>query len=150
MANIEFLPDDLPPGGDDFPPPTEMPRSNRKSNTRGTALKTSLTKMYESIGLGIGMLGDQHCGTIIIDSAPNMAEAMDQWARENPRVKKALEKMLEGTAITAVIAAHAPIGIAIYSHHVAPAIAARRERNAAQEEPEPNNVFTGPFPQQGM
>jgi len=75
-----------------------------------------ITMFYTTIGMGVA-LKDQQCGTAIVQSAPGIAEAWDKLAESNPAVRKALRTLTKSTAIGAVIAAHAPVLMAIGAHH---------------------------------
>ncbi len=105
---------------------------------RPGALVKPFTDLYVSVGTMM-LPFDQVCGMAIVQSAPKCAEALEQLARENPAVRRALMAMVETSVWGAVIAAHAPILLAIAMHHV-PAIrdampqphpAAPREGDAA-------------------
>lgn len=60
-------------------------------------LQKRLTTMIELIGdITAGL--DKYDGTVIHDNAGRMAEALVELSNENPRVKRVLEGMLEGSA----------------------------------------------------
>lgn len=72
---------------------------------------------------GIGALTypfDQICGGAILEQSHELAAALDALARENPKVKQTLERMLTGGAWSGVILAAAPIALAVAGHHVLP------------------------------
>lgn len=96
-------------------PPKEPPPIPGKS-TRDTKLKKSLTKMYGTVGMVVFAM-DQQCGSTVIENAEKMAEAMDEWAAENAAVRRVLMRVAEGSAVTKVIAVHAPVFISIATHH---------------------------------
>lgn len=83
---------------------------------RPGALVKPLVAFYETIG-GIVILGDQVCGTAIVESAQSCAESLDELARTNPAVRKALIRLVSTSAATKVIVAHAPIIMVILAHH---------------------------------
>lgn len=85
-----------------------------------------LTKLYTGAGMML-MPFDQHCAATIMQHAEPMARSLDELARTNPQVRKVLMKMIQGSAVGMVIAAHAPLVIAVAVHHV-PAV---RDRMAA-------------------
>lgn len=84
---------------------------------RATALEKKLEKFYGGIGLAVYGF-DQQCGTVIIANATNMAASLDVLAKQNPEVRKVLERLMETSAYGLVLAAHAPVIFAIASHHV--------------------------------
>ena len=116
----------------------EMPKASAKAETvdkpkpapkkptgRAPVLRTALQRFYENIG-GLTLLFDPVCGQVIIDNAPRTAEAMDELAKQDPNVRRILLKLVETSALGTVVAAHAPIALAIYSHHVLPMMARRQ------------------------
>lgn len=79
-----------------------------------------LTDLYTTIGTMMVPF-DQPCGMAIIQNAEPCAKALEQLARENPAVRRALLALVETSIWGQVLAAHAPIMISIAMHHV-PAI----------------------------
>lgn len=72
---------------------------------------------------GIGALAypfDPICGGAVLEQSGELAAALDALARENPRVKQTLERVLTGGAWSGVVLAAAPIALAIAGHHVLP------------------------------
>ena len=88
------------------------PPMPRKGN-----LAKQFTQLYTSLGTFL-MPFDAACGGAIINAAPKCGEAMENLARENPAVRKALLAMVETSVWGQVIMAHAPIMLAIAIHHV--------------------------------
>lgn len=103
-------------------PPKPMPPAPRGG------LKAALEKWYMGIGITL-MPFDPHCGKTIIDNAESCAEAMDDWARTNPKIRRVLLQMVNASAVGAVLTAHAPILMAVMTHHI-PAIREKQERMA--------------------
>lgn len=89
-------------------PTPAMPRSG---------LKGPLTNMYTGLGLSLSMV-DRNCGQAIVESAEDCAEAWEELAKRNPKVRRALLMLLETSDVTKIIIAHAPIMMAVASHHV--------------------------------
>jgi hypothetical protein len=56
-------------------------------------------------------------GLLIIEHSEPIAKALDQLCAENPKVKKAIEKMLEGSAWGGVVFAVGALGFAIAENH---------------------------------
>lgn len=107
-------PPEAPSAAKDVPPKRD--RSKATTTTRASSLEKRLTEMYVSIGTMV-VVADLTCGTAIITSAPDTAAALDALAKENPKVKRALEKMLAGGAWGGVLMAHAPIITTVLAHH---------------------------------
>lgn len=80
-----------------------------------------LVKQFTDLYVGIGtmmMPFDSICGQAVIASAPKCAESLENLARENPAVRRALMALVETSVWGAVITAHAPILLAVAMHHV--------------------------------
>lgn len=101
--------DDVP-GFDENEPLPEPPKY------RPSPLKGKLEQFYASIGLVVS-IGDRYCGSQIIASASDTAQAMDKLAREHPKVKQVLETLVQTSTIVEVMTAHLPILMAITMHH---------------------------------
>jgi hypothetical protein len=89
-------------------PTPAMPRSG---------LAGPLTNMYTGLGLSLSMV-DRNCGQAIVESAEDCAQAWEELARRNPRVRRAILMLLETSDVTKIVIAHAPIMMAVASHHV--------------------------------
>lgn len=98
------------------PKPGEGKEESPKATYRPGMLVKPLTGFYETIG-GLVILGDQMCGQAIIDSAEEAAKSLDELARTNPRVRRVLMRIIEGSAITKVVVAHLPILMVVLAHH---------------------------------
>lgn len=83
---------------------------------REGSLQKQLEQFYGGIGLIIAPF-DMVCGTAIINQAPECAKAMEEWARENPRVRALIMQASELGTVGKVVAAHLPIIAAIMAHH---------------------------------
>lgn len=84
--------------------------------SRPTNLARALAKTYERIGAML-LIVDQPCGMAIINNADDMAASLDELAKTNPKVRKALESMIATSAWGNVIMAHVPVIMAISMHH---------------------------------
>ena len=99
-------------------PKPPMPRMRANSHP----FLKPLTDLYTSVGT-IMCLSDPVCGMAIINNAEKCALALEDAARENEVLRRALTSLVQTSVWGAVIAAHAPIFMAIAFHHV-PAIKA--------------------------
>lgn len=76
-----------------------------------------LEDMYTTVALGVGLF-DMQCAGAISDSAPACAKAWQDLAEKNPNVRRVLRQVTEGGAFAGLIIAHAPIIVAVASHHM--------------------------------
>lgn len=100
------------------------PRSDRKprdpSKPRRAVGRPSLARNLEDMVTQLGVMvaaADQTCGLAIIGGASNLAVALDRLAKQNPKVKAALERFVAGTAWSGVVTATAAILIPVAAHH---------------------------------
>lgn len=75
-----------------------------------------LTEMYTM--LGVVLTPFDPVGPVIIQSAPNCAQSLNDLAAENESVRKALRSLTQASAMGAVIVAHAPIFISLATNHM--------------------------------
>lgn len=97
----------------------ERPKRERKTTPaapRGGFVKP-LTEMYGTIALML-MPFDAQCAMAIMEAAPKAAESLDNLAKSNDAVKRVLITLTQTSAWGAVLAAHAPIILAVTMHHV--------------------------------
>jgi hypothetical protein len=99
--------------------------SDNSSNTRKARVPPKrkeefvepLMGMYTMLGVAITPF-DSHCGPIVISQAEPCARSLDDLAEKNEQVRKALRSLTQASALGNVIMAHAPILIAVASHHM--------------------------------
>lgn len=111
----------------DAPPRVRRPRSKGMSGspvskpvaakpelprTRDGAIAKGMTRLYAMVGAGVGFM-DMETGAAIMESAEGIGKAWENYAKQNPKMKKALLSMLEGSAVMELVAAHIPVGFAI-------------------------------------
>lgn len=89
--------------------PVELP-TVLKGKGRTPSLQKELESWYMMIGTGVFPF-DPQVATVILSQAPQCAEALNDLAMKNPRVKRALQSMLTAGAYGAVITAHLPIAV---------------------------------------
>lgn len=75
-----------------------------------------LEGLYGTIGLVVVGF-DPICGTGILQSAQETAKAVDRLCQENAQVAKIVDRVLTGSAVMELIAAHAPIFMVVMQHH---------------------------------
>lgn len=93
-------------------------------------LKPQLENFYMGMGLAV-MPFDPTCAKLIMENAGPCAEAMDEWAKTNPAIRRALIQLVTVSAAGKVLMAHAPILMGIAMHHV-PALRERQEKMVAE------------------
>lgn len=76
-----------------------------------------LEELYGTIALMM-LPFDAECAMALMEAAPKCAESLDALAKKNPAVRRVLVTLTQTSAWGAVLAAHAPIIIAITVHHV--------------------------------
>jgi hypothetical protein len=110
------------------PKATAAPREPREKRTQRKLSPSSappyragqfiepLTQLYAFAGVGL-MPFDPHCAMTIAQSGEDCAKAWDELAKNNLAVRRALQSLLATGAWSGVIAAHAPILVAVLAHH---------------------------------
>lgn len=98
--------------------PPDKPKRTRTTRARGNKkdLTEPLTQLYGSIGAGVFMLNHAD-GAVILANAETMAQSLNEWGNADPRIRKVLEKLCTTSAIGQVVAAHAPVILAIVNNH---------------------------------
>jgi hypothetical protein len=89
--------------------------------TKPGSLVQPLAQIYTTVGALLSPF-DPVCGSAIIASADKCAQTLDTLAQQNDAVRRALLALTQTSAIGAVAIAHAPIALAVATHHV-PAVA---------------------------
>lgn len=95
-----------------IPPPSEAGKASKGKSSSGskskkggltiTQLENGLKSNFEL--LGIALTGfDEFDGNVIVDKAPELASALTELAKANPRVRASLESLLEVGAWGGVI-----------------------------------------------
>jgi len=82
-----------------------------------TPLGRKLEAMYAAAGMMVFPM-DQQLGMVISTQGPECAKALDDLAKADPAVKRALEKMLATSAWSTVVMAHLPILVAAGTKYV--------------------------------
>lgn len=89
------------------PPPPPMPPGG---------FTKALKDMYGYIGMSVTMISP-NVGETILLQAEKCAESVNELARTNPSVRRVIQGLVTTSAWGAVIAAHAPIAMAIFFNH---------------------------------
>lgn len=97
---------------------TEPDSKARGKNARGVprwkagVIAKGMTKLYRRTGKIVKAM-DRDIGIAIIECAEDCGEAWDDIARQNPRIRAFLLKMITGGSWMALVWAHAPIVMAV-------------------------------------
>lgn len=86
---------------------------------RAGMIKKGFEELYATIG-AVLMLKDPTCGMAIIQAAPEVAESLEELARDNPTVRRILMGVIATNALGKVVVAHMPILMIVFAHHIAP------------------------------
>lgn len=102
------LPPDAPPLGREIPTPT-VPKGHIDTQK----IINALTRSYTAAGVGLATAGKLKGsdslvadGAVLIGSANELAESWRELLDNDPKVRKALKKLIETSGWTAVIMAH--------------------------------------------
>jgi hypothetical protein len=122
--------------GPDAPP--------RPSSGRRQALAPRLEQLIGTVGFAVCM-ANMTDGTAILNGAPALASALDDLARENPRVRKVLEGLLATGAWSGVAIAAANIAMPILANHdMLPAVPFAMGSPAPAPDSEPEHEAPAP------
>ena len=83
---------------------------------REGSLVKPLTELYTSLGIMIAPL-DPVCSVAIIENAEPCARSLENLARENEAVRRAILALTQTTAWGGVIIAHLPLLLMVMTHH---------------------------------
>jgi len=79
-------------------------------------IRQGMLELYLTVGIGVNFF-DQFDGMVVAQNAPKLADSWAALAEKDPKVRKALMKMLTGTSWSAVLIAHAMVAVPIMQHH---------------------------------
>lgn len=91
----------------------------------------ALKETYGKIGMMVGMF-DPFIGETCIRNAEQMANSMERLAKESPRTRAFLDKIITSSAVGEAIAAHSPLAMAVGMRFI-PALRNRANQMAAQQ-----------------
>lgn len=107
---------------------------------RNTNLRKDLQDTYTTVAMMVYPF-DPMVGTVIADSAEKCANSWDELARNNPRVKRALESLMTTSTAASVFAAHMPIVVAVATKYV-PSLRDAYEQTVQPETTTAEDTFT--------
>lgn len=91
-------------------------KAPKRRKRAGKDLTPPLTDLFTSMGT-ITMMFDHFDGTVIVAGAPELAESLNRLAADNPKVRRALEGMVQGSSTGSLIVAVAAIVFPIAQNH---------------------------------
>jgi len=103
-------------------PEHRVSRSGSSKPTRSSgsvdlsAIQAGLDTMFTGVAMAVGMF-EPTDGAIIAQGGPQLSSALVKVAENDPRVRKALERLMTGSAWGQVIAAAGAIVVPILAHH---------------------------------
>lgn len=108
----------FPPKDKEETKSTRTTRTKRKPAPRAKkgAFVEPLTELYTTLGMML-MPFDSQCANVVMKSAEQCAQSMDELAYQNESVRRALTAITQTSAWGAVIFAHMPIIMAVVMHH---------------------------------
>lgn len=93
-----------------------QPGASRSSSTRRAPLAPRVANAHMMIGLGVsfapGIPNGQAIGIALATQAETIGEAWEALAKENPRVREMLEKLLTAGAVGQLLMAYMPVALA--------------------------------------
>lgn len=98
-------------------PKREIPGPPQPKPLRQTELRSALEDFFGGIAVAIMFTGDEYCSSVMATQAEPLAEAWAELAKKNPRVKRIIEMMLQGSAWGQVITVTAATVIPMAAHH---------------------------------
>ena len=131
------------PNLNDKKPQTE--RTTRPTNAKTTstpykagAIAAGMEDIYGS-GAMLWSMFDSTCGTALLQCAPSAAQAWEELAKNDPKIRVMLMRIFTGSSWGKVFQAHLPLLIAVFMHH---GMGRVHQEFAQTEKPMPD-----PFPQ---
>lgn len=100
-----------PTGGNDA-----KPKPSTKPAGRPPALEKQLGEFFNTIAMVVSAFNVDD-GMVIANNSESLAKAWADLAREDKRVKEAIEKMMKGSAWSGVIFATGSVAVAIAGNH---------------------------------
>jgi hypothetical protein len=127
FQGVEVEPDTTATEAADIAPELPEPKDRRQSK-----ISRELENLYTTVGTMVYMV-QPRVGHTIVTEANKCAESLDELARTNPRVRRALESVLTTSAWSGVIVAHMPI-LMVLAYEYVPAF----KQIQAEAPPEPS------------
>lgn len=105
-------------------------RGRPPSSMSDSALRAALENFYAGIAM-VAMPFCPHCAQSVGDNASDAADAMVEWAKTNPAVKRFLVNMVSISAGGKVLAVHSAMLMPVAMHHV-PMLQRKQEEMVSQ------------------
>lgn len=101
---------------EDKKPRATRQRKKPAPRAKKGAFVEPLTELYSTLAIML-MPFDAQCADVVMKSAEQCAQSMDELAYQNESVRRALTAITQTSAWGAVIFAHMPIIMAVVMHH---------------------------------
>lgn len=88
-----------------------------KPKTAAVKLEDGVANLYRTLGMALIILSPEDA-EIWCENIDEMSESLVKLAYEYPAVKKALQQLLKGSVVGAVLMAHLPVIYMIASNHI--------------------------------
>ncbi len=105
-------------------------RGRPSATMTDAALKRALENFYSGMSMFV-MPFCPHCAQVVGNSATEAADAMVEWSKTNPAIRRFLVNMVSISAGGKVLAIHSAMLMPIAMHHV-PVLRERQERMVSQ------------------
>lgn len=130
----------------DRPPTPGKVKPAGSSTRRAGDLELSLRTQLE-MAASLWAISDPTCGAALFNQAGEMAAFWADRARSSARIAAVLEGVTSTGGWLGGVVVHAPLLIAVYSHHVLPVLEARRaEREQLEGQGDAGAAQPGPWP----
>lgn len=110
------FPPDAEAAATDSPPVSPKAREARKAG-RTPALQASLEELFATPALAYSFAGDEWAAELVTTRSKAFARDCYELAQKNPAVKRLLTRLVEGSAVGAVLMSGAAIFVPLAQHH---------------------------------
>lgn len=117
MADAAPKPGRVTPPKKDKEETTAKKEPSKRPPGRKPALEKRLEEFFVTVSMGVTFTGDFYSAEILRQSAENMAQAWNRLAQQDARVKRVIERMLDGGAWGQVISVNIAVALPIMQHH---------------------------------
>lgn len=139
LGKTKFKVSDRPSLGDKKPQ-TERPTRQTNSKTasapyKAGAIAAGMEDIYGS-GAMLWSMFDSTCGTALLQCAPSAAQAWEELAKNDPKIRAMLMRIFTGSSWGKVFQAHLPLLIAVFMHHGMGRVHREHEQKASDPFPQ--------------
>lgn len=121
-------------------------RAPRSQAPAGLPIRLQMQAIYE-IAAQAWMVKDPFCAGVLMNMAPMLGAQWEQTCKANPALERFIGSLAGGGSIVTLVAAHAPLFVAIMTHHGPAAQAQRRAEEQAWMEQAAAAAANGEMPE---